>query len=85
MHIVEEQVNILDRLSNHFGLKWTGEKTASYAKDVLQYYAQIYTDQKEVIYYLTIDKQKLKLGTTMDTQVILNNLGGITTANNYGG
>lgn len=54
--------NILDRLSKHFDLEWTGEKTATYAKDILKYYAQMYADQKEISYFLTIDNQKIEIG-----------------------
>lgn len=54
--------DILDRLSKHFGLEWTGEKTTTYAKDVLRYYAQTYTDQAGLKYFLTIDKQKIEIG-----------------------
>jgi hypothetical protein len=54
--------SILDRLSKHFDLEWTGEKTTTYAKDILKYYAQIYTDQSGLRYFLTIDKEKIEIG-----------------------
>lgn len=54
--------DILDRLSSHFELKWTGDKTTSYAKDVLKYYSQKYTDEEEYSYYITIDNQKIEIG-----------------------
>lgn len=53
---------ILDILSKHFGLEWTGEKTATYAKDILKYYAQMYSDQNGLSYFLTIDNQKIEIG-----------------------
>jgi hypothetical protein len=54
--------DILDRLSKHFDLEWTGEKTATYAKEILKYYAQMYTDHNGLKYFLTIDKQKIEIG-----------------------
>lgn len=54
--------DILDRLSKHFGLEWTGDKITKYAKDLLKYYGQTYTDEKGFSYFLTIDKQKIEIG-----------------------
>ena len=53
---------ILDRLSKHFDLEWTGVKTATYSKKILKYYAQMYTDQNGLSYFLTMDKQKIEIG-----------------------
>lgn len=33
----ERAKGILNRLSKHFGLEWTGEKITSYSKDILKY------------------------------------------------
>jgi hypothetical protein len=58
----ERAKNILDRLSKHFHLDWTGEKTATYARDALQYYAQTYSDSNGLLYFITIDKMKIEVG-----------------------
>jgi hypothetical protein len=54
--------DILDRLSKHFNLQWTGQTTATYAKEILKYYAQLYTDSDGLTYFLTIDKYKIEVG-----------------------
>lgn len=54
--------DILNRLSKHFGIEWTGETIATYTKDILQYYAQLYTDQNGLKYFLTVDRKKIEIG-----------------------
>jgi len=38
--------SILERLSRHFDLEWTGEKTVEYMKDILNIYTEIYEDKE---------------------------------------
>ncbi|WP_316635980.1 hypothetical protein [uncultured Flavobacterium sp.] len=53
---------ILENLSNHFGLKWTGEKIATYAKEVLMAYTEVFEDKKGVNFFMKIDKEKIEIG-----------------------
>lgn len=58
----ERAKGILDRLSKHFDLEWTGQTTTTYAKEILKYYAQLYTDNQGLTYFLTIDQSKVEIG-----------------------
>jgi hypothetical protein len=58
----EERVEqILSNLSRHFDLEWTQEKIATYTNNILEVYTQIYTDDKNNQFYITIDKDKIKI------------------------
>lgn len=53
---------ILENLSNHFGLKWTGEKIATYVKEVLMVYTEVFEDEKGENFFMKIDKDKIEIG-----------------------
>jgi len=59
----EERVrSILERLSKHFDLEWTERKIATYANDILQKYTEIYIDDQGEEYFITVEKDKIKIG-----------------------
>ncbi len=59
----EDRVSqILKRLSQHFDLKWTEEKTATYTNDILVLYTQIYKDELGKEFFITVDNKKIKIG-----------------------
>lgn len=53
---------ILKNLSRHFGLNWTEEKIATYSNEILQVYTQNYTDKEGRAFYITVDREKIKIG-----------------------
>lgn len=53
---------VLSNISKHFDLKWTKEKIATYSNDALSLYTQSYTDIEGRQYFITIDKEKIKIG-----------------------
>lgn len=53
---------ILDNLSKHFELEWTKEIIATYSNDILVLYSQSYKDRKGINYFISIDAQKIKIG-----------------------
>lgn len=52
----------LEILSKHFGLNWSGEKIASYLKDILDKYTETFEDIEGVHYFITVDNNKIKIG-----------------------
>lgn len=53
---------ILNNLSAHFELQWTGEKIASYTKNILLAYTQVYNDIDDGEYFMKIDIEKIEIG-----------------------
>jgi len=53
---------VLRRLSRHFDLQWTDDKIATYRNNVLELYTQNYTDDDNRSFFITVDKQKIKIG-----------------------
>ena len=51
----------LEKLSGHFDLEWTGDTIKTFVKDALDTYTETYIDEKGELYYITIDKKKIKL------------------------
>ena len=59
----EERVRrVLSNISKHFDLAWTNEKIATYSNDILELYTQKYTDDEGGQYFITVDKNKIKIG-----------------------
>ena len=52
----------LSNISKHFDLKWTDEKIATYSDDILSLYTQKYTDDDGGQFFITVDKNKIKIG-----------------------
>ena len=53
---------VLSNISEHFDLEWTNEKIATYSDDILSLYTQNYTDDKGRQFFITVDKDKIKIG-----------------------
>lgn len=53
---------VLSNISKHFDLKWTNEKIATYTNDILAIYTQNYTDSEGRQFFITVDKDKIKIG-----------------------
>lgn len=53
---------VLENISKHFDLEWNDEKIATYSNDILELYTQNYTDDKGSQYFITVDKEKIKIG-----------------------
>jgi len=45
----------LNRISNHFGLEWTKDKIATFINDKLHVYTQIYRDNTNNLYFMTMN------------------------------
>lgn len=58
----ERARQILKNLSRHFNLKWNKEKIATYVNDILQVYTEIYVDKNETQFFITVDREKIKIG-----------------------
>lgn len=59
----EERVRqILKHLSRHFDLRWTEEKITTYRNDIQEVYTQTYRDDDGRVYFITLDRQKIKIG-----------------------
>ena len=43
-------------------MEWNDEKIATYSNDILELYTQNYTDDKGSQYFITVDKEKIKIG-----------------------
>jgi hypothetical protein len=55
---------ILNNLSKHFDLKWSEEIITTYTDDVLTVYTEYYLDKNGNLFFITVDKVKIKLGQT---------------------
>jgi hypothetical protein len=53
---------VLSNISKHFELNWTNEKIATYLNNVLSIYTEKYTDNRGQHFFITIDKEKIKIG-----------------------
>lgn len=53
---------VLENLSKHFDLDWSGEIISTYTNDALKYYAQLYFDKTGRQYFITVDKAKIEIG-----------------------
>lgn len=53
---------VLSNISKHFDLEWTNEKIATYSDDILSLYTQNYTDDDGRQFFITVDKNKIKIG-----------------------
>ncbi|MWB95142.1 hypothetical protein GON26_12290 [Flavobacterium sp. GA093] len=53
---------ILENLSNHFGLKWTGEKITTYVEEVLMAYTEVFEDKRGGNFFMKIDREKIEIG-----------------------
>ncbi len=63
--ILENEIKVrqvLSNISKHFDLEWTNEKITTYSNDILEIYTQNYTDDQGRQYYITVDKNKIKIG-----------------------
>lgn len=58
----EKASTALNRLSEHFGLKWTKDKIATYINDKLHAYTQIYSDDRNKMYYMTMNPIYIEIG-----------------------
>ncbi len=59
----EQRVRVvLSRLSEHFDLRWTKEKIATYTNDALSFYTQNYTDNTGRKYFISVDRDRIKIG-----------------------
>lgn len=59
----EERVRqVLSNISRHFDLDWTTEKIATYSDDILSLYTEKYTDNEGKHFFITVDKEKIKIG-----------------------
>lgn len=58
----EERVRqVISNLSKHFELRWTKNQIATYANDSLRTYTQFLIDDLGNEFYISIDKQKIKI------------------------
>ncbi len=55
---------VLSNISKHFELEWTNEKIATYANDALVLYTEIFTDNEERKYFITVSDENIKIGET---------------------
>lgn len=72
----KEASKVLKRISNHFDLKWTEKKIATYANDLLIQYTQIYTNEDDKKYHITIGQENIKISDTTSysrVQTLINN------------
>jgi len=53
---------VLRNLSRHFDLNWTDDNIATYRNDILELYTRNYTDQDGKQFFITVDRQKIKIG-----------------------
>jgi len=53
---------ILDKLSRHFNLKWSDEKITIYSRDILQKYTELYLDEKNREYFITVETNRIIIG-----------------------
>lgn len=53
---------VLLNISKHFDLKWPSEKIATYSNDILSLYTQNYTDNNGRQFFITVEKDKIKIG-----------------------
>lgn len=53
---------VLKNLSRHFDLEWTDKKIATYKNDILELYTRNYTDEKGHQFFITVDREKIKIG-----------------------
>lgn len=53
---------VVSNLSKHFGLKWSAEEIAQYTADALTTYTEKYVDEDGKKYFITIEKDKIKIG-----------------------
>jgi hypothetical protein len=64
LQTAERAAGVLDLLSKHFELKWTGEKILHYANNALISYTQIYKNDKRETFYGSVtdkgDKESIK-------------------------
>lgn len=51
----------LERLSKHFDLKWTEQNIQNYIDDYLTEYTQIFSDEFGKQFYITINRQRIKI------------------------
>lgn len=51
----------LNRLSEHFDLKWTKDKIATYINDELHTYTQIYNDNTNKMYFMTMNPETIEI------------------------
>ena len=58
----ERAKQVLENLSRHFELKWTGEKIVSYVNNILTSYTEVFTDDKEDEYFAKLTKQRIEIG-----------------------
>ncbi|GHT47413.1 hypothetical protein AGMMS49965_25460 [Bacteroidia bacterium] len=54
--------DVLERLSKHFDLEWTGEKISQYANDALTFYVQMYRGENGKEYIAFINKKEIGIG-----------------------
>jgi hypothetical protein len=59
----EEKANrSLNNLSKHFGLNWTGELITDYVAGTMKKYSEIYVDEANKEFYISVGENSVKLG-----------------------
>lgn len=59
----EERVKqVVSNISKHFDLKWTEDKISTYTNDVLMLYSQLHTDDAGNEFFISVDKEKIRIG-----------------------
>jgi hypothetical protein len=53
---------VLENLSKHFDLEWSGQIISIYTNEVLEYYAQLYFDKLGKEYFISVDKKRIEIG-----------------------
>lgn len=53
---------VLENLSKHFELEWTGEKIANHVNDILMDYSEEFKDSKGKSFFMKIDTEKIEIG-----------------------
>lgn len=58
---VEKAIDVLDRLSKHFDLEWSTQTIENHLRGALIELTQVYTDEDNKQYYITLDRKKIKI------------------------
>jgi len=58
---LEKAESVLKRISKHFDLDWTSQKIENYIRGSLLELTQVYEDENRKQYYITLDRNKIKI------------------------
>lgn len=58
---VEKATEVLNRISKHFDLEWSSQTIKNHLKGALIEFTQIYLDEDNKQYYITLDRKRIKI------------------------